>query len=267
MRDYGDLDLLVPPDEQRRARDLLEGRGYRLQQINHQVFQAVLNHPEKPAPVDLHTRVVSDFFPFDLPFDNLYERRTAVEVGGQSIQGLSTSDAILIQSIHGAKHHWFRLEWILAVACLMRDYGGLPGLLERADRLDCERMVLLAMVLSRRLFDASYQPRVEERLDEKSRSMRAVRAAAETVIDRMRVEDGTSRSAKRTHIMDFRFRSKLIPSVADKAKFWATALTKPRPKDRTVVPLPEPLSPLYRIIRPIRLLYEYRNTLLRQILS
>lgn len=266
VRRYTDLDIVVAPPDRERAHDLLGSMGYELQQINHAVAQSVFAHPENASPIDLHSRVTPEFFPVDLPFEELYARSETVDVGGQSVRGLSVPDAILVHAIHGAKHHWFRLEWVVAVASLLRQYEDLPGLLDRADRLGCERMVLLAMVLSRRLFDVSFSPAVRRRLDRDSAEMRAVRTAADAVVD-WSIEDWAQENDKRTHLADFYFRSRLIAGPVGKAKFWGTALTKPRPEDREAVSLPGPLSPLYRVVRPLRLLYGYRRTLVRRLVG
>lgn len=264
IRGYTDLDVLVAPADRQRARELLESRGYELQQINHAVAQSVFAHPEKVSPIDLHARVTPEFFPVSLPFDDLYARSEPVDVGGRSVRGFSTPDAILVHSIHGAKHHWFRIEWLVAVASLVHRYDDLPELLDRADRLGCERMVLLATVLSRRLFGVSLPPAVRRRLDRNSAEMRAVRTAAGAVVD-WSTEEWSQENEKRTHLADFYFRSQLVSGPVDTARFWGTALTKPRPEDWRAVSLPEPLSPLYRVVRPLRLLYEYRRTLARRL--
>ncbi len=267
VRRYADIDILISPTDQRRAKRLLEAEGYEVKQVNHAVFQSVLGHPDRQSPVDLHTHVVPDFFPLELPFEELYARRTRIDVGGRSVQGLSLSDAILVHSIHGAKHHWYRLEWILAVALLMQQHRDLASLLDRAETLGCERMVLLAMLLSQRLFDARFPERVQRMLDRESKSLRVVRTAADRVIHWLADTDWSNRNVKRTHLADFRFRSRLMSGRADKARFWAAALTNPRPEDEEAVPLPASLSPLYRVIRPFRLLYEYRGTLADRVLG
>ncbi|ELZ30306.1 hypothetical protein C475_01187 [Halosimplex carlsbadense 2-9-1] len=258
-RTYADLDLLVPQSAQPAALEVLERRGYRRQAVNGPVFQTVLQRPSDSFAIDLHTHVIPDFFPFELPFEGLYEGRDSVAVSGRTVPTLSTEDAFLVHSIHGSKHHWFRLEWILTTALVARRVEDLGAALRRAADIGCERMALLGLELSRRLFDASFGAAVESRLTARTGS--AVRSAAEDIVDWIVHEDWSADNDKRTHLADFRLRSKLFGRRRDKARFWARALTKPRTDDVEWVSLPGWLSPLYRVVRPVRLLLEYRQAM------
>lgn len=258
-RTYADLDLLVPQSAQSAALKALERRDYRRQAVNGPVFQTVLQRPGDDFSIDLHTHVVPEFFPFELPFEDLYEERESVEVSGRSVPTLSTEDAFLIHSIHGSKHHWFRLEWILTTALIARRVADLEAALRRAAAVGCERMALLGLELARRLFDASFDPVIGSRLDGRTGS--AVRSAAEDIVDWIVHEDWSADNDKRTHLADFRLRSKLFGRRRDTARFWIRALTKPRSDDVEWVSLPDWLSPLYRVVRPVRLLLEYRQAM------
>ncbi|QPV64340.1 nucleotidyltransferase family protein [Halosimplex litoreum] len=258
-RAYADLDLLVSQSAQRTALEALEQRGYRRQAVNGPVFQTVLQRPGDSFSIDLHTHVVPEFFPFELPFDRLYESRKPVEVSGRAVPTLSTEDAFLVHSIHGSKHHWFRLEWVLTTALLAYRVEDLDATLRRATDIGCDRMALLGLELADRLFDASFGSAVERRLDGRTGS--AVAGAAEDIVDWVVHEDWSADNGKRTHLADFRLRSRLFSRRRDTAQFWIRALTKPRTDDVEWVSLPGWLSPLYRVVRPIRLLVEYRRAM------
>ncbi|SEO83718.1 Uncharacterised nucleotidyltransferase [Halorientalis persicus] len=261
-RRFVDLDLLVDPSDHQSALEVLREEGYEQKIVKEQLFESILQRPDESILLDLHTRIIPRYFPFQFNFQALHNRQTEVDIGGQSVPTLSTPDAVLAHAIHGSKHRWFRVEWILAVAILIHQTTDTDALFDRAERMGCERMVLLAIVLSRELFDASFRPSIERRLNEPSQSIRVVEDVADTILDWVfTAEWASNKHDKRTHIADFRLRSKLHPNLAMKTRFWISVLTDPREDDFEFVDLPAGLSPLYRVVRPIRLLYEYRGRL------
>jgi len=264
LRAYEDLDLVVPASNRERAFRVLRDRGYEQRKVNGPVFETVFKRPDEHPTIDLHTRVVPEFFPFELPFEDLYSRRTTVEVGGDSVPTFAVDDAFLVHAIHGSKHHWFRLEWVLGTAALAQQLPRPLGTITRAERLGCERMALLALELARRLFDATFPAGVERRLDSESASMAVVRTAADDVVSWLVDDEWTGRNVKRTHIADFRLRSRLVSGPVSKVRFWSRALTNPRAEDYEWIDLPDLLTPLYRVLRPVRLLYEYRGSIVEK---
>jgi len=261
LRSYTDIDLLVPPDKEHVARAALQDRGYQHQTTNGPVFQAIFRRPTQQPIIDLHTSVIPEFFPFTLDFAELHDRRVVVDIGGTPVPTMSTGDAFLIHSIHGTKHHWFRIEWILATALICRQINDLATMFAQAEAMGCERMVLLGAVLARRLFSLPVPEPLAHRLNCHSRQSTVIEVACDEIIDWILYEEWANQNVKRTHIADFQLRSRLLSSPSDKSRFWIRALTNPRSEDIAWIDLPDSLSPLYRVLRPIRLLLDYRNAL------
>lgn len=261
LRRFVDLDLLVPPSERQSAVELLRQQGYEQATTYEHLSETVLKHRETGILVDLHTRIVPDDVPFHIGFNELYDRRTTVDLGGQTVLTFSLRDAILAHTIHGTKHCWFRAEWVLAVAALLTQCSDLLSFLERAKSIGCERMVLLALVLSRRLFDTPFSEPINQRLEQPSRSMDAVNTAADETLQWIFATRWAT--DERSHLVGTRMQTRLYSDLTSKCRFLFNVITKPQQNDRELVALPDSLAPLYRVIRPLRLAYVYRDTLLR----
>jgi hypothetical protein len=264
LRTYGDIDLLVPPEKDQRARAALQERGYQHQTTNGPVAQAVFRRPNQQPSIDLHTSAIPEFFPFTYDFSDLYNRRTMIDVGGTAVPALSAGDAFLIHSIHGAKHHWFRVEWVLATALLAQQVTDLGRTFAAAEELECERMLLLGLALAHQLFDAPLPEPSASLLARNSADTAVVQTASREIMDWIFHEEWAQQNVKRTHIADFRLRSRLLSSRSAKMQFWIRALTNPRAEDIDWITLPDRLWPLYRVLRPARLLWDYRKTLVKR---
>jgi hypothetical protein len=264
LRTYADIDLLVPPEMNDEARAMLRERGYQHQTTNGPVSQAVYRRPDQQPTIDLHTNVIPEFFPFALEFGELYDRRITVDVGGTAVPTMAPRDACLIHAIHGAKHHWYRVEWVLATALLSQQVTDMERTVTKAEQLGCDRMLLLAFILARDLFSAPLPEAIENKLATNSDDAAVVKTASDEIIDWILHEEWAQQNVKRTHIADFTLRSRLLSSRSAKVRFWFRALTEPRSEDIDWVALPDELWPLYRVLRPIRLLWDYRKTLVKK---
>src|SRR5206468_9003205 len=140
-----DLDLLVRPGDVPRATEVLAAAGYApalaLSPARERCFRRVdgdypLVHRETGLLVELHARVSSERFCMPLATDALLRRSTAVALGGGEVRTLGDDDLLLVLSVHGAKHRWKRLEWLAALAELLRaGRGDVRAALARATEL------------------------------------------------------------------------------------------------------------------------------------
>lgn len=163
LREFGDLDLLVPREHVQRARDLLCAASYQREyelapaiedaflEASHQ-YHLVVRSRDRGHLVELHWR--SDIrFAVERLGDEGWWAATQ-EVDG--IPTLADEDLVLLLCIHGTKHGWASLGWLVDVAELLRGGCKVEGdrLLARAERMGCRRRVGLAMHLAAELLDA-----------------------------------------------------------------------------------------------------------------
>jgi len=171
MRQFSDLDILVPHAQIVEAENALLGLRYRpvvkgatatrgLRQIPGQYAY----RKDAEMIVELHSEYTLRYFPRRLNLQEMCKRRVPVDLTGREVLTFSPEDTLLLLSVHGSKHFWERLSWIADIAALMRT--GRPinwnVALERAQAWRIQRMVLLGIGLAAEIFDADLPAQVSD---------------------------------------------------------------------------------------------------------
>lgn len=159
LRPCGDIDLLVDPDQAAAAAGVLEERG----------FAPLLATPigsllatNKDAPyrrkgllVELHWRLFDNPHLLDWPFEALWGERALVRLGQGTIPTLSMRHYGVYLTLHGVRHGWQRLRWLVDVALLLADpaRGREIFMQAAADRM--EPALAHAAILSRDMLGLS----------------------------------------------------------------------------------------------------------------
>jgi hypothetical protein len=161
-RRAGDLDVLIDPGDLPAAKAALEREGFRPTvpiepwQERHLVRAAhpygFVRDPEAVV-VELHWRVSPRSLSAGLGEALLHERLEEVVVAGTTFRTLPRDVLLLALCVHGAKHVWGRLSWIVDVAELIAARPALDWetLLGRADEAGHARELLLGCRLARDL--------------------------------------------------------------------------------------------------------------------
>jgi len=258
LRSFADLDLLVRPADVPRALAALARAGYHdtlgLAGARERWFRRVdgdypLLHRSTRTLVELHARVSTLRFGVDVDTDALLRRARTVAIGGAGVRTLGDDDLLLVLFVHGAKHRWRRLEWLAAVAALLRaGRGDAVRVLEHASALRARRTVLLGLHLADALLGAPVADEVKREIAADAE----IASLAADVVARMfgaePVEEGDDTRG------NLRFNLRLRDGAAERAKYVARWLFGPTPEDWKAVDLPDALFPLYRVVRPLRLL-------------
>ena len=157
LRSFGDLDLLLRRRNIRAARALLESRGYSpefpLAPAAEDAFlrsktqyHFVLRQDRTGLMLELHWRSDRDF-PVERDDDGWWQAAAR--------DGLGTDDLLFALCIHGTKHFWASLHWLVDVAELVRARPGIDwdALAARARSLRCTRRIGVGLRLARDLLD------------------------------------------------------------------------------------------------------------------
>jgi hypothetical protein len=258
-RSFVDLDLLVPPDDAPRALGVLDAQGYAramaLTPARERAFRRVdgdypLVHQARGHLVELHARVSTLRFAMPIDTDGLLRRAVSVRVGGGQVRTLGGDDLLLVLCVHGAKHRWKRLEWVAAVAALLCARGGkVAPVLAMASAVHARRTVLLGLSLVHRLLGAPVESDALREIAGDA-GLAELAAEAEAVLfgDEIEGDDTAAR---------MRFNLRARDGAMDRARSAGRWLFAPSPEDWGWVSLPDALFPLYRVLRPVRLLVRH----------
>lgn len=159
-----DIDLLVTPDDARRARHVLEGLGYDLRDpadSSDMAFAAwvalakesVFRHRQSGVVVELHWRL-ADAATL-LPDISARSPAQCVRLsGGLVLRTLASDELFAYLCVHGASHAWSRLKWIADLGALLarEDDGGQIELYRRSLDLGAGNCSAAALQLCEALF-------------------------------------------------------------------------------------------------------------------
>jgi len=255
-RQFDDLDVLVPRKDLQRAIDLLQGAGHRL--LNPRLGQqlgAMLRHDKhvlfehRPSGtlIEVHWALAPRHFGLPLNERLIWESAHRVTVAGRPMRAVPPDVLLLMLCIHGARHEWRRLSWIVDVAALGHRCPDLPWtrLRVEARRIGAERLVHLGLGLAHRVLHMPLP-------DDVRCAISADRVCGDLqdgilrdlFVSPPRPSDSFSRAA-------FHWRSRERP--ADRCRCMLGWLLEPNTNDLNVIELPATLSWLYYGVRPFRL--------------
>ena len=254
LREYADVDLIVPERDMERAEQVLAARGYRNLQGDRAFRQAFLRHQRQyalvredlDAAIDLHWDFTADPLPFPLRPAEIWSRLAQVSLGGCSVPTLAGEELALLLAGHGTKEGWRSLGWVCDFAMLVDRFPDLDWgrIHERARRNRAGNAVLLACAIAHRLLETPVPPVLGGLIaHDRNITARAAELAARL------------RSAPPADIVRPPLEDLLLCDRARDRIWTAIKLTlAPTPGDYEALPLPPPLWPLYRLTRPLRLI-------------
>lgn len=259
LRTYSDLDLLIAPQDAAAAMRVLTEAGYESEHAfsaaQDRRFRAVdgdypFHHPGTDTLVELHTQVSSARFCMHLPSEELLSRARPVAVGGGTVPALDDADLFLALCAHGAKHRWARLEWLAAVAALVRRVPLDPTpLADRAREIGAGRTVLLALHLAHTALELPLAPSVLRSIQSDS--------VISTLADESRALWFAPASGETDTAANLRYNFRLRDGGKDRLRYAARWLFTPSPEDWAWIRLPDGVSWMYRALRPVRLAARY----------
>jgi hypothetical protein len=254
-----DLDFVLPQRYIPDAVALLQSDGYTPQ------FSAAEIHAGHRGPVpgqyafapagrrkylELHTERTLRYFSRPLNLDEMDSRLISLEIGGRKLRTFSVEDLLVMLSVHGAKHFWERLAWVVDIAQLVsnRDVDW-TKLSEIAESMASTRLLLLGLHLADGMLGAP----VPQELLERARADVQVQRLASEVFEQYSAPLDANAGVLPRALFRLRSSDGLWRGLRQLLRLGLS----PTESDREAVELPGFLSPLYTVVRPLRLLAEY----------
>ncbi len=253
LRPSADLDILVPRHDVQAAVALLEKRGYALPAEVRNVPITASLRVEKDyhmawqdgLPVELHWKLAPRYFRFDYDMQTLWDDPDQFVISGRTIPMIRPEALLLILAVHGSRHYWEGLIWIVDIAQLLRRHPeiDIERVSEQAKRYGAYRMLLLALHLARELLDAPLNAVAAAKVD----GDRIVPALARDVCARLATPRGIGLWEGLR--IDLRMKERL----RDRLGYILALAFAPTLSDLNLFRLPNALFPLYWPLRPVSL--------------
>lgn len=254
LRQAGDIDLLILPQDFARVREAARELGYtphtRLPAQHERAYlksgyECSFDGPAGPNLLEVQWAIQPKFYAIDFDIAAIFERAVTVTVAGQPMRSPSPEDLFLILAAHAAKHVWGRLIWLSDLARLMR----LPNLdwnwiASQAKTLGLVRILQISMLLSERMLESAAPP---------AAALFAADAATSALADEIQTHFLGESPYNVESFAYFRLMLRLRERPTDRWRFLHRLALTPGPGEWNAIRLPAPLTPLYRLVRLSRL--------------
>jgi Uncharacterised nucleotidyltransferase len=261
LREFEDLDIIVQQRDMAKVDEIVKSLGYR---PNHSwTFASGANSAVVPGEydyrdekrgmiVEFHTEFTLRHFPVRPDLSQMSKQLVSVTISGHEIPTFCPEDMLVLLCVHGSKDFWERISWIADVAEFVRSHPRLDwdAALRQAEGLRAGRMVNLGLALASRMLGAALPPEIVARVSGDS----VAQVVASAIAQRHLIREAPERGASER----FRYRRRMIAGGLAGWRYSMRLTTQPADEDSAAMRLPRALAPLYVLLRPFRLLRQYR---------
>jgi hypothetical protein len=262
-RSFFDLDILLDRRDLGPARDLLLASGFRTEKpmtraqqdvyVDHQ-GELELVRDEDDLWLELHWAVVPTYYAPPADDAGMISRRTTARLLRAEVPALAVEDELEALCVHGSKHRWERLLWVVDIAMLaQRERLDWDLLLGRSRSQGNGRMVALGLLLAESVVGARFPDAMIAALRQDGVAVALAREAKRLLF----VEPDTRPDP-------FLFHARMRERTRDQARYLWNAMFTPSGADWGTVALPRPLFALYSVARPFRLAAKFGRRQLRR---
>jgi hypothetical protein len=164
-RQYSDLDILIKKNDLEKAYILLESNDYLLELDNHFLKNKLFleknsdvsfYNKQKNITVELHWRLFKSQFSKEIDKIDIFKNKDHFLLNNNKISIFQNELLLVYLCMHGSKHNWERIEWILDIDKLLRNLEKIDFNLvfEISKKLHCLKMLNLGLVLSNIIYDS-----------------------------------------------------------------------------------------------------------------
>lgn len=260
LRPFSDMDVLVHRERIEDVKAILVEEGFRptpamtaaeeKRYLDSQFAYSFVKDVHGAAvDVEIHWAPTHRFFSFDLDPESLWRNQIAHVVGGVEVPTFSDEDLFLFLCVHGAKHHWERLVWIVDLAEMLASQVEIDWdrVVEQAGETRSRRLLFLGVELVRRIRPGLIPAALDRHVPASGAANDLALQVGSWLFKPVGAEVPT-REANRFHT---RSRESLRDRIP---QYWHQTSLRVRPtkKDFDAVDVPRGFSFLYYLVRPIR---------------
>ncbi|NCJ08146.1 hypothetical protein GS597_16855 [Synechococcales cyanobacterium C] len=254
LRQFGDLDILIPSGAMLTAQEVLLKDGYVQQRCGRELnpgsasqllnsqyrydewYWKTLNQKDRfGARVELHWSTAPTHTIFPMHAEFIWQNLEPIKLAGTEVMSLSTTNLLLMLCINYSKDHWRYLRMIcdIAAICDRTPHLDWDTILGEAEFLGRTRAVLLGLNLTHQLLKLPLPEIIAHRIQADP----AIASLTQNVCQRLFCDNGSEPSLAAKIPYNFQLRDRL----ADKWRYSLYSLLKvvDKPNDKRVQPIKE----------------------------
>lgn len=253
LRQFTDLDILIHPADFSEVYELLCQDGYtplfelgstqirfQVQSDNHFSFK------RQGDVIEVHWKIAPQENIYPIKPEQIWQELNSVSLLEREIPAPSPENTILFACLHGAKHGWRQMKWIVDLAYLNQTFNNIDWhiLLEQSKKLGLYRQVCLGLLLAEELVGAKMPIKVEGLIHAERSAQRLAARVRGRLFDKANVP---------SQFEDYGFYLQTRERWRDRLYYLFNMTFVPRRDDWLNLTLPEALYPVYYLFRPLRL--------------
>ena len=261
LRQFVDLDFLVPKQKYLEAQKLLIDSGYKPPLQNDVVWERNFVHSQKKIGVDLHQGLTPDYMPVRIDFEGLWQRLKPVSIGGIEAKSFAAEDLLIVLCIQLAKDSQWTAE-VLSKVCDIAELLWTDRDLDwdlvwhRCTKLGTRRILLFALYTANQMLDAELPNLIAQKIEVEP----VAKKAAQIVCKEFFLRSPES-FAERTYTERIYLRKLARERWQDKVSYFVKTAFIPNENEFTLFPLPQQFFFLYYLVRPVRLIWKFLKNL------
>ena len=274
LREFVDLDVLVHEQDVPQARQVLKSLGYRQDddygdKEEHDQAHDLYNHfftaADGTHAVELHWRLAKPHFAHLSNTFSFWEGCEPARFFNLTIRRPRPENMLMYLCAHGARHRWMRLAWLVDLAEFLRVYPAMDWdyILAQSARQRSTRVLLIGLALAHEMLGTALPEAIQPML---RRDRHAISQFTQEIQSVMFEEHTSPPIDNEVYAFHIRMRESWLDRLIY-LRYPLRKKVKPGPKDVAMIVLPESLSFLYYVLRPIRLLVTYGTQKIRGILK
>lgn len=261
--DRSDLDILIRECDLRRAQGTILQQGYRVAfpKEDTEIGESDRTHRELhflrecdgQRMLELHWRFMARPARVQGDPEQFLRRFERVRLAGATVRSLPLEVYLLVLSMHATKHKWRKLKLICDIAEILQSPDvDWEFVLREADRLGLRRMLAIGVLLAADPLEVTAPAALSGRLkiDRTSRAL-----AMECRQDLLKEPDESWLKEA-----EYKFLLHTREHLRDRATIFLMDRLLPRitpdERDRQLITVPESLSALYYLVRPVRMVWD-----------
>jgi hypothetical protein len=186
--------------------------------------------------------------------DFISSHQLSVDINGKKIYTLDYNYLLIYLCVHGSKHLWERIEWIMDLNKLIsKGSFNWDFIIDTSKELKVYNMFLLGISLTDELFNTE----IPSSIKNDYKTNQKVNKLKNKILNLIDSQIMHQEKEKKIMILKFRIIMQMFDSKIESFKYILSVIFKPTHYDVYFINISKTFSFLYYLVRPIRLIYSY----------